>query len=100
MKSGIRYLLVALLLYSTSGTFAQQKKDSTTFGQDVKQAGKSTGKAVKKAGKKVGEVGAKGAAKIKDKSLKEKGPHGETIYIDKYQRKYYINKDAKRIYIK
>ena len=101
MKTKMAIALISAFLFIAGDSLAQQKKDKTTFGQDVKQAGKSTGKAVKKAGKKVGEVGAKGAAKVKDKSVKGvKGPNGETVYIDEHQNKYYINKKAKRVYIK
>ena len=98
MNKLIKASLLSGFIFFATSAYCQEKKDDS-FGQDVKQAGKTTSKVVKKAGKKVGEVGAKSAAKVKDKSLKEKGPHGETVYIDKYQRKYYVNKDAKRIYI-
>ncbi|WP_207536073.1 hypothetical protein [Desertivirga arenae] len=100
MKHIIKTFLIFSLSTITTISFAQENKDSTGVRHTVKQAGKTTGKVVKKTGKKVGEVGAKSAAKVKDKSLKEKGPNGETVYIDKYERKYYVNKDAKRVYIK
>lgn len=99
MKKLIKVLTLAVFVSFYSSSYSQER--DSTIGQDLKQAGKSTGKAVKKTGKKVGELGAKGAAELKDKPLKNvKGPNGETVYIDKYERKYYINKDAKRIYIK
>ncbi|WP_207422196.1 hypothetical protein [Desertivirga brevis] len=100
MKIVIKALLILSLGSLTTISLAQEKTDSTGVRHTVKQAGKTTGKVVKKTGKKVGEVGAKSAAKVKDKSLKEKGPNGETVYIDKYERKYYVDKDAKRVYIK
>ncbi len=102
MKKLVVIALSTLLISGISSSYAQQKKDTTTtMGQDIKQAGKSTGKAANKVGNKVGEIGAKGAAAVKDKRLKNiKGPHGETVYVDKYNRKYYINKNAKRVYIK
>jgi hypothetical protein len=72
-----------------------------TAGAQEPSTGKKVTNTVKKAGKKTGETGAKAAAKVKDKSLKnEKGPNGETVYVDKYDRKYYVNKNAKRVYIK
>lgn len=47
------------------------------------------------------EVGSKGYAKIKDKSYKGKqGPHGETIYIDKYSHYYYVDQKGKKIFLK
>jgi hypothetical protein len=101
MRKLLKIILFTFLAGGITSAYSQEKKDTTTVGQDLKHAGKSTGKAVKKAGKKVGEVGAKGAAEIKDKPLKNmKGPNGEKVYVDKYDRKYYISKDAKRIYIK
>lgn len=99
MKNLFKVLALAVFVSIYSGSYSQEK--DSTVGQDLKQAGKSAGKAVKKTGKKVGELGAKGAAELKDKPLKTvKGPNGETVYIDRYERKYYINKDAKRVYIK
>jgi hypothetical protein len=98
MKRVIGVLVCGLFLTCSTAAFSQEKQ---TVGQDVKQAGKATGKAVKSAGKKVGEVGAKGAAKVKDKTIKTaKGPNGETVYIDEHERKYYINKQARRVYLK
>lgn len=94
---------LALLLCGLSAgqAYSQTQKDSTTLGQDLKQAGKSTGKAAKKAVKKIGEAGANVGAEIKDKALKDvKGSNGETVYVDQYDRRYYINKDAKKVYLK
>jgi hypothetical protein len=98
MKQAIKILALSLFVSVSSSAFSQEKE---TTGQQVKQAGKATGKAVNTAGKKVGEVGAKSAAKVKDKTVKTaKGPNGETVYIDEHERKYYINKQAKRVYLK
>lgn len=103
----IRQIFICFFLFaSVDLCYAQEKEDTTSsIGQDLKQAGKATGRAVKKAAKTVGnktaEVGAKGAAELKDRSLKNvKGPAGETVYVDKYEKKYYINKQGKRIYLK
>jgi hypothetical protein len=99
MKKLFRLFIAGTILCTSDAVLAQEK-DSTDVSQELKKAGKATGKAVKKAGKKIGETGAKGAAKVKDKSLDNvKGPNGETVYIDENQRRYYINKDAKRVYI-
>ena len=99
MKGILRTLLLSAMITIAGTAFSQNKSDSTSVGKEIKKAGKATARTAKKAGKKVGEVGAKSAAKVKDKSLKEKGPNGETVYIDKYQKKYYVNKNAKRIYL-
>lgn len=103
MKAFHKILLSILLSGSFCVAYAQD--DTVKVGKELKEAGKSTGKAVKKAAKDVGnkaaEVGAKGAAAVSDKALKDrKGPHGETVYVDKYDRKYYVNKKGKRIYLK
>jgi len=55
----------------------------------------------KKVGHKTSEIAANGAASIVDKKYAGKtGPHGETIYINKYSHYYYINKLGHRIYLK
>lgn len=47
------------------------------------------------------ELGAKAVAGIRDCSLKNvKGPKGETVYVDEYDRRYYINKEGKKAYLK
>lgn len=71
----------------------------------VKNAGKKVGHAVKTGAKKVGnktaEVASKGAAKVKDKTYKDKvGPDGQTIYIDDHSRYYWIDKKGHRNYVK
>jgi len=96
------FILVYSLLFSA--VIAVKAQDTSSVGKELKEAGKATGKAVKKAAKTVGnktaEVGAKGAAEITDRSLKNrKGTNGETIYVDKFDRKYYINKKGKRVYL-
>ena len=105
------------LIIAFSGTALAQnapvktKPDTGTVGKDIKKATKATGKAIgkgakavakgaKKVGKKSAEVGAKGAAKIKDKTLKNrKGPNGETVYVNKYDQKYYVDKHGRWIYL-
>lgn len=50
---------------------------------------------------KTAKTGANVIARVQDRSLKNvKGPKGETVYVDKYDRRYYINQDGKRVYIK
>ncbi|NEU09896.1 hypothetical protein GZH53_16345 [Flavihumibacter sp. R14] len=119
MKKIIAFLFSALI-FSFSGSLLAQnaptpppktKPDTSGVGHDVKKATKATGKAVGQGGKAVGkgaskaakktaEVGAKGAAKVTDKSLKNrKGPNGETVYVNKYDQKYYVDKNGRRIYL-
>ena len=64
----------------------------------VKQEVKKDAKAV---GNKTAEVSSKVAAKIHDKTYADKqGPGGETIYIDKHSRYYYINDKGHKVYVK
>ncbi|WP_423149549.1 hypothetical protein [Rubrolithibacter danxiaensis] len=82
----------------------QNNNDTSSIGQDLKRAGKSTGQAIKKAAKEVGqetsEAAAKGFAEVTDNVYKGKqGPNGERIYIDKYDHTYFINQKGKKVYI-
>ena len=55
----------------------------------------------KKIGNKTASVAVKGAMKITDKTYKGKeGPGGETVYIDKKDRKYYVDGKGKKVYLK
>ena len=77
----------ALVVFSFAGVQAQQKTKA--------------GKVIDKVEHPVSKTATATAAKVTDKSLKNvKGPHGETVYVDKYQHKYYIDKKGKRIFIK
>ncbi len=65
-------------------------------------------KAQTKAGKVINTVEHKTAktatvvgAKVTDKKLKNvKGPNGETCYVDKYDKKYYVSKRGHRVFLK
>lgn len=55
----------------------------------------------KKIGHKTASVAVKGASAIKDKIYKGKeGPNGETIYIDKNDKKYLVDEKGKKVYLK
>lgn len=69
-------------------------RTESNFGRKVD----STAKVI---GRKGAEVGAKAVASIKDRSLENvKGPKGEKVYVDKYDRRYFINKEGKKIYLR
>lgn len=77
--------------FAFSGTAMAQEK--TTAAQDVKNAAKKTGN-------KTAEIASKGASKIVDKTYKDKvGPNGETIYIDKHSKYYYVDDKGKHVYV-
>lgn len=86
----VRHLFLAatLGLFATAATLpvnAQKKIDST----------------IKKIGNKTASVAVKGASTITDKVYKGKeGPDGQTVYIDKKDRKYFVDDKGKKIYLK
>jgi hypothetical protein len=103
MKKRLMVYFVAgsIGLFATVNVYAQ---DSTTAGQDLKDAAKKTGHAVKKTAKKVGnksaELASKGKAGIVDKVYDGKeGPDGQKIYIDGKSKYYYIDKKGHKQYL-
>lgn len=58
------------------------------------------GKTINKIGNKTAEVAVKGASAVADKVYESKvGPKGQTIYIDKNSRYYWVDARGKKIYI-
>ena len=52
-------------------------------------------------GNKSAELGAKGYAQVTDKVYDGKvGPNGQTIYIDKDSKYFFINEKGKRVFLK
>lgn len=93
MKNLIKVTLVAAGIFSFTASHAQTHKDSTV--------GHQIGTAAKKVGHKTSQIAASGAAAVTDKRYDEKyGPQGQTIYIDKHDRCFYVNKRGHRVYIK
>ena|ERR1700761_7561104 len=93
MKHVIKTALVAVGVFSFGALKAQTHDD--------KNIGHKIDKTAKKVGHKTAEIGAKGASDVVDKKYANKmGPEGQTIYIDKNSRYYYINKKGLRIYQK
>lgn len=67
----------------------------------VKKAGHKVEKGAKKAGHKTAEVASKGKAKVSHTVYEDKvGPNGETIYIDRSNRYYWIDKKGKKHFIR
>ncbi len=70
------------------------KRDTSTWKRKVD----TTTAAISRKAK---ETGAIAVAAVKDCSLKNvKGPKGETVYVDEYDRRYYINKDGNKVFMK
>ncbi|MEP7141445.1 MAG: hypothetical protein ABI707_01185 [Ferruginibacter sp.] len=101
-KKLIIYMAAASIgLFATISAHAQ---DTTTVGQDLKEAAKKTGHAVKKSAKKVGnktaELASKSKAGVVDKIYDGKeGPNGETIYINNKSKYYWVDKQGHRHFV-
>ncbi len=85
-------------------TVANAQQDSTTVGHEIKSDAKNAGQEIKEGAKKVGhktaEVASKGKSKITDQTYKDKvGPNGQTIYIDRHSRYYWVDKKGHRHYV-
>jgi DNA topoisomerase VI subunit B len=73
-----------------------QKLDTT-----VHKVERKTDQTAKTVGHKTASTAVKGEATIVDKTYKGKeGPHGENVFIDKKDNKYYVDKKGKKVYLK
>lgn len=96
------YILAGSIGLLTAGNINAQ--DTSTAGEDLKEAASKTGHAVKKSAKKVGnktaELASKGSSAVIDKKYNGKqGPNGETIYIDNKSQYYWVDKKGRRHYV-
>lgn len=74
---------------------------SLTSTDVMAQVGKKIDSTAKKVGDKTASTAVKGVAVIKDKVYKGKqAPDGSAVYIDNKDKKYYIDKTGKKIYLK
>jgi len=90
MKKFIGILILALLLGFTS-----LQAQST-----AKKVEKSVTTTAKKVGNKTAEVSSKGKSKTVDKTYKDKvGADGQTIYIDKHSKYYWVDKKGHKVYV-
>ena len=101
-KKTLIFLLACMLGNFTS--FKAFSQDTTTAGQDIKNAAKKTGKAVKKgavkAADKTAQVAANGKAAVVDKIYEGKmGPGNHRVYIDKHSKYYWIDEKGRKHYI-
>jgi hypothetical protein len=85
-------LSFGLLTSVALSTQAQEKKES--IGDKIE-------KTAKKVGNKTAEVAVKGTSKVGDKVWEGKmAPDGTDVYINSKNRKYYVNKKGKKIFLK
>lgn len=92
MKTFIKIaLFVAAISFSASSCSHKTRK---SMGQDIKNVADTVGN-------KTAEIAAKGAARATDKVYAGKvGPQGQTIYIDKNSKYFYIDSKGHRVFIK
>ena len=87
MKKFIGITILALFV----GLSSANAQDTTSVGKDIK-------KGAVKAGNKTAELASKGKNRITDKIYKDKeGPNGETIYIDKHSKYYWIDEKGRKV---
>ena len=81
MVAGAAAVGAALMFY--------KRKDGTTLGSHLWNSARDMG----------GNIGGY-AAKIKDRLLHNvKGPGGEAVYLDMYDRQFYENNEGQRVYL-
>lgn len=95
MKTSWKSILFAIAMCVSIEGIAQTGNDTLKVNPDP-----AIKKTAKKVGNKTSEIAAKGAAKVVDKTYKDKvGPQGQTIYIDNESLYYYVNAKGKRVYV-
>ena len=88
MKKFIGITILAMLV-----AFSSANAQDTT-----KNVAKEVKKGAVKAGNKTAELASKGKNRISDKIYKDKeGPNGETIYIDKHSKYYWIDEKGHKV---
>lgn len=94
MKNFVKATLAAAALFLAVNVNAQ------SVGHDLKNAGRDIGHAGKTVGHKTAHIASKGASAVVDKKYAgHKGPHGETVFINKHSRYYYVNSRGHRVYV-
>jgi hypothetical protein len=87
--------LIKTALFSAAVLFAAQG-----FAGTIKSDTTRVGNATRKVEHKVSNTAANVDSRIMDRKYHDKrGPHGETVYITKHSRYYYINKKGHRVYV-
>ena len=90
MKNLIKTALFSgALLFAVQGMAGTVKSDTT-----------KVGRAAKKVENQVSNTASNVDSRVMDRKYHDKrGPHGESVYITKHDRYYYINKRGHRVYI-
>ena len=88
MKNSIKILAVIAGAIGAAAIITRKRADGTSLFDDISDASKSWGDKLVQYG-----------TQLKDKLMPEmKGPNGENVFSDMYDRYYYINESDQRIY--
>ena len=86
-----RFIGISLLVLLAGFSQVNAQSTASKVGTDVKEGAVNVGN-------KTAEVASKGKASITDKVYKDmEGPNGETIYIDKHSKYYWIDKKGHKV---
>lgn len=88
MKNSIKILGIIAGAIGAAALITRKRSDGTSLFDDISEKGKSWGD-------KVLEYG----SQLRDKIMPDmKGPNGESVYTDMYDRHYYMNGENSRVY--
>ncbi len=92
MKTNFKTFAIALAISLSIASCSHRTRKS--MGQDVKNVADTVSN-------KTAEIASKGAARATDKVYAGKvGPQGQTIYIDKNSKYFYIDSKGHRVFVK
>lgn len=88
MKNSIKILGVIAGAIGAAALLTRKRADGTSMFDDIADTSKNWGDKLVQYGN-----------QLKDKLMPEmKGPNGESVFSDMYDRQYYMDNDNKRIY--
>jgi hypothetical protein len=88
MKNSIKILGIIAGAVGAAALITRKRSDGTSLFDDISETGRSWGGKLKNYG-----------AQIKDRLMPEmKGPNGESVFSDMYDRHYYMTENNTRIY--
>ena len=88
MKNSVKILAVVAGAIGAAAIITRKRADGTSLFDDISDAGRTWGDKLVRYG-----------TQLKDKLMPEmKGPNGESVFSDMYDRHYYMKPDNTRVY--
>jgi len=88
MKTSVKILAIIAGAVGAAALLTRKRADGSSMFDDISEKGRDLGGKIAKYGN-----------QIKDKLMPDKkGPNGENVFSDMYDRHYYIDESDKRIY--